>query len=447
MRRRLKSLSLTARMLLISLVTSALILLFAGLSIGSVLEHFVAHGLDQFLDTQIGSLDRAVAANGNLDATRVVELPAFAGREPGWTWQVASPAGRWSSGSSPVVEIWSHDHHPHRQAIWTGVGVDAAGDRLHVRQTIRRLPAGTLTISATAPEQLVEQPLRQVEGTLLLSLALLACALAVATWAQLRLGLRPVLDLKRAVARVRSGMATTIPADQPAELRPLADEVNALVKQNHAGLEHARAHVANLAHGLKTPLATLSLKLSGEGASSDALALVAELDARIAHHLRRARTAAPSAGTRARTDVAEVIGDLTSALQQIHSDRKLSVNTMIEPQLCVAVERHDLEELLGNLLDNACRHARAVVVVNANGERGSVYIRICDDGPGMADEEISRAMQAGVRLDETEPGYGFGLSIAVELTQLYGGTLALERSTSLGGLEVAISLPRSARPA
>ncbi|WP_157216934.1 sensor histidine kinase [Flavisphingomonas formosensis] len=436
-------LSLHARLFLVAALTSLAALAFATFAIGHVLERFVVRGLDQILDAQIHVIDRAVRPDGTIDRARLVTMPGFDRPQSGWIWRVRDPAGEWTSGADLAVEAIRPGHRPWRDAdaIQPAEGRTADGQPVHLRRLERPLAGGVLEIVASAPRDLVDRPLREAQGTLLLSLVLLGMALAAASWIQLRFGLKPVRALRDAVARVRSGSAAQLPADQPQELRPLAEEVNALIAQNQAGLEHARRHVANLAHGLKTPLATLALRLQREPVSEQTRALVAELDARIAHHLRRARAAAPSAGQRSSTAVAEVAEDLAQALRHIHAGRSVLLDERVDSACQVAVERQDLEELLGNLLDNGWRHAAGRLRLTAQVDGAMVRISVEDDGPGLSDADVARARQSGVRLDESDVGYGFGLTITQELAELYGGGLALGRSRELGGLAALLTLP------
>jgi signal transduction histidine kinase len=300
----------------------------------------------------------------------------------------------------------------------------------------------TVTITAAGPRHIAERPLRQAVVPLLTSLLLLGLALGLSTWAQLRVGLKPLRKLRDDIARIRTGEADHLSGDQPKELRPLADEVNALIDQNAAGLSHARAHVANMAHGLKTPLTTLALRLEREQASDDSRALVTQLDKRIAHHLRRARTASAGAGERARSALEPVLSDLFLALGQVYLDRGLTFGRQLDDGLMVAVDREDLDELLGNLLDNGCRHARTKIDVRARATGQQVAISIEDDGPGIGQDQLAAALSPGTRLDEAGTGYGFGLAIVRELAELYGGSLQLGRSVALGGLMVSLTLPR-----
>ncbi|HEX8642953.1 MAG TPA: HAMP domain-containing sensor histidine kinase [Allosphingosinicella sp.] len=429
-------LSLHARLLIVAALTGLAALAFAFFAIGHVLEGFVLRALDDKLDTQAAVLARAVEPDGRLDPTRVVELPDF--ETPGWGWRVRSAAGEWSGGSG----VAGHQTPPMQgRGLRGGKGRGRDGRALYVRRLDIETATGPAEIVTAAPRRIIDSPLRAAMMPMLVSLGLLALGLAVATLIQLRYGLRPVRTLRDAVARVRKGDAQVLPVDQPIELRPLAEEVNALIAQNEAGLQHARRHVANLAHGLKTPLATLSLKLARDGSSAEARALVGELDQRIAHHLRRARAGAVASGQRARTNVREVVADLVDAVSRVHAGRQIEFEVSVDSDLVLAVDRQDLDEMLGNLFDNAARHARRCVRITAAVEEAMVRLVVDDDGAGMGEKDVVLAMTPGARLDESGVGYGFGLGIVRELAELYGGALWLLRS-KLGGLSAQILLPR-----
>ncbi|WP_420132220.1 ATP-binding protein, partial [Rhodopseudomonas sp.] len=266
-------------------------------------------------------------------------------------------------------------------------------------------------------------------------------ALITAMLLQVRLGLRPLERLRRAIADVRGGVRERVPEDQPGELQPLADELNALLSENAANLERARRHVSNLAHGLKTPLATLSVALRKEApGAEDVQSLVLLMDRRIRHHLGRARAAALGGPVRARTLLAPRVADLALVLAKVNADKPIDVVQIIAPTVAVACEQQDVDEMLGNVLENAFVWCRTKVTVRATAEGRSVVLTIEDDGPGLSAEQMANAVRAGHRLDESAPGFGFGLSITRELAELYAGALMLRRS-ELGGLCVEMRLP------
>ncbi|RST31823.1 sensor histidine kinase [Sphingomonas ginkgonis] len=441
--------SLSGRLLAVSALTSIAALAFAAFSIGSVLERFVIRGLDQQLDAEVAMLTRAVRPDGVLDQRLIVNLPAFEAGRRGWGWRVEGTRGRWSGGD-PIVErpppepdrfeppdMDMADREPR-----PGDGIASSGERVHVRQLSVPTGAGPVIVTAGGPRRVAMAPMREAMVPLLASLALLGGALALATAAQLRFGLRPLRRLRGAVADVRMGRARHVPTNQPDELAPLATELNSLLDQNAAQLDHARRHVSNLAHGLKTPLAALALRLAEGGRDPDGslAAMVADIDGRVRHHLGRARAAAPGGGQRASTRLAAAVDDLVGAMRGIHAGRAVDAAISVAPELAVLVDPQDLDELLGNLLDNAWRHARSRVSVTACRKEGEVEIIVADDGPGLSPDEIALALMPGRRLDERGGGHGFGLPIAQELAELNGGQLTLSRAES-GGLQAGLLLP------
>ncbi len=241
-------------------------------------------------------------------------------------------------------------------------------------------------------------------------LAVLGLVLAAAGVAQVRLGLRPLDRLRQELEAVRAGRRERVPDSQPVEVRPLAAEINALLDQNAAQLAQARTHVANLAHGLKTPLATLSLALSEPGRDPDGRLsqLAAHLDRSVRHHLRRARSAALTGATRLRTELAGPVTDLAGALERLHAEKGVRVTCAVPPGLAAACDPQDLDEMLGNLVDNACTWCTRAVRVSAEGSGGEVVVAIEDDGPGLGQAALAAVAQRGRRLDETVPGHGFG---------------------------------------
>ncbi|HEX8446601.1 MAG TPA: HAMP domain-containing sensor histidine kinase [Sphingomonas sp.] len=449
--------SLVGRLLAISALSTLAALLFAAFAIGHVLERFVMSGLDQRLDAQVAVLARAVGPDGRVDRARMIDLPPFGVAGSGWIWRIDGPAGAVrSSGGSLMIPRRDRpppppeEHaHPHEHRRGEGPDMDVGDIRdtpwraLHYRRTTIVTTAGPVTITAAGPRAVAERPLRAAMTPLLISLATLGIALALATWVQVRLGLQPLRRLAASVAAVRAGDARTVPDDQPAELMAVAAELNALIEQNAAGLEHARRHVANLAHGLKTPLAALTVRLAEPDHDPDGglRALVDRIDRQVRHHLGRARASAPGSGVRVRTPLNRAIGDLTMVLRRVHADRVLDVRIAVPDGMAVAVDPQDLDEMVGNLLDNGWRHARGAVRIEAARDGAAVHIRIDDDGPGLSEAAAIEALVPGRRLDERGDGHGFGLSITRALAELNGGRLILENAPELKGLRAILILP------
>ncbi|MBY0568999.1 MAG: sensor histidine kinase [Hyphomonadaceae bacterium] len=280
------------------------------------------------------------------------------------------------------------------------------------------------------------------------------CALMVAAVAllQVRIGLEPLHQLQRDIASVRRGDSDRLGSEYPAELQPVAQELNALVDHNREVVERARRHVGNLAHALKTPIAVLK-NAAADGRSDEVLKQsVDEMEAFVERQLRRARVAARAearAGAQAptiayRTQVLQNLEDLVFMMEQKYDHQKaVDISIEAEGDVTFRGEREDLLEMVANLIDNACKYGRSQVIVRLLPpfeSNGLMEIVVEDDGPGLSDEELAKAMARGARLDEAAPGQGLGLSILMETVELYAGELLFERG-ELGGLKARLRLP------
>lgn len=444
--------SIRGRMILISGAAILAALLLAGWGLAGALEGIVTRGLDQRLDSEIAVLASAVDKQGTVDRDRIAQRRGLLEPEPGWRWRIAGPDGVIGSGDFPPLAA------PHPPGPMEGhpppgpppgpapvepphpaEGRTEQGVRVHARQVVIPSSRGAVTITAAAPRAVVARPIRAALVPLLAMLAGLGVLLAAASLIQLRLGLRPLRRLREQVAAIRTGERARVDEDQPAELQPLAAELNALTADSERALAAARASAANLAHALKTPVATLALDLAGDPPRA---AQVARIDETIRHHLARARV---QLGTsRAATALRPAMDDLAHAIARIHADRGIRIASDTPDDLMVAMDAQDLDEVAGNLVDNAARHARSQVTIAALAEGRQIRLSVTDDGPGIPEADRLRATQAGARLDERGDGHGFGLAIARELAELHGGTLMLDEAPG-GGLCATVLLPRAAR--
>jgi signal transduction histidine kinase len=453
----LRDASLGRRLLVGAAVLIAGALVVAAIVIGFILHRFVQGQIDQRLDTEIVFLASMLRADAGeaLSLAGSADGPPFDRPGRGWYWQVSGPhnvlGSRSLNGAAldvpqlplpPPPPPTNRDGPPagERPRPADGPGPDAVP--LHFRIKPLSINGTPATIVVSAPRDAVIGPWREAMTTLGLSLAALGLALVLAIVLQIRLGLRPLERLRRDLADVRTGRSERVPAEQPSEIRPLVSELNALLEQNAANLERARRHVANLAHGLKTPLATLAVALSTRsGDSSELGELVDVMDRRIRHHLGRARAAALSGPVRAQTLVAPRLEALGNVLSKVHASRGIVLTHDVPPDLAIACEQQDFDEIAGNLLENAFKWARHSVDVSTRVvDDRTLTLAIDDDGPGLRPEEIPQVLQPGQRLDESAPGFGFGLSITRELVELYGGRLELARAPQ-GGLRVSLRLP------
>lgn len=431
---------------MLSGVAALAALMIAGWAMAGVLSHLVTEGLDQRLDAQLAMMATAVRPDGSIDRGLIDRRLSVMRLGANWRWRIVGPTGTIGSADFPALDPGPprppHPPHPRfdgngpapddaRQAPEAYEGQDSSG-RVHARQAMISTDKGPVMLAAAAPSDVIARPIRAALIPLLTVIAILAAIFTLAALIQLRLGLRPVLALRDQVGDIRRGARESVDEDQPAELRPLAVELNALAAESAAALTSARASAANLAHALKTPVATLALTVED---IPQAVAQVTRMEAVIRRHLARARTVAVA--RRVSTVMAPVIADVVQVIEMLKPAIALRVD--VPDRLTVSLDAHDLAEILGNLLDNAARHARSIVSVTArpNGDRVSLSIE--DDGPGIPLAKRESAMQPGIRLDEAPTGDGFGLAIVRDLVALHGGTLELLESKT-GGLLVRMSM-------
>jgi signal transduction histidine kinase len=276
-------------------------------------------------------------------------------------------------------------------------------------------------------------------------LALGGAALVTAGLSVIRRGLSPVAMLRERLGDVRQGRSSRIEGEYPDEVAPLVDDLNGLLADRERRVARAAARAGDLAHGLKTPLAILAQEIArAEAAGQHDLAgsirqQVSRMQRQIDSHLAQARATAGVSAT-ARTNVADAVAGLVRTMERLYADRALSMQASVPSDCVVRVPLEDLEEMIGNLLDNACKWTRSRVAISAVGNSGRVVIAVEDDGAGLSAAMRGQMLQRGVRADEASPGSGFGLAIVRDLAEAYGGAIALEPS-SLGGVSARLTLP------
>ena len=276
-----------------------------------------------------------------------------------------------------------------------------------------------------------------------------AIGLLVAGLTQVRIGLAPFAQLRSRLAAVRQGLSRRVEGSYPSEVQPLVDDLNALLEDRERSVARAQTKAGDLAHGLKTPLAVLAQEAerAGTGEGSELATTVAQqvdrMRRQVDYHLAHARAAASGARLGARCSVEESVEGLVRTLRRLHAERGLVIETEVPVGLAVRVQREDLDEMLGNLLDNACKWTRSRVRLAASAEaagESEALISVDDDGPGLDPSLQDSVLQRGVRADEASPGSGLGLAIVRDLAELYGGAIAIDRSPE-GGLRACLRLP------
>ena len=288
----------------------------------------------------------------------------------------------------------------------------------------------------------VERQTAEFNTTLFWSFLLLGLGLIGAILVQVKIGLLPLRRVSLALAKIRNGEARRLDGQFPTEIAPLAGELNSLIQHSEEVVGRARTHVSNLAHFLKTPLSVLAAEADAQpGPLADSVKKqVFSMRRQVDHYLSRARAAGSLDVLGNRTQVSAVLDDLARVIGRIHAARGIVMDAECDESFYFRGERQDLEEMLGNLMDNAGKWAKSRVRVRCEKAEGRLKFRVEDDGPGLSAEQRTRVGERGERLDESVPGSGLGLAIVRDISRLYGGFFALDAS-SLGGVMACLELP------
>ncbi len=415
---------------------------------------FDAH-VERIFERRLAVLLETLVAVAEVDRTgpglvlrRQAGEPRFAQPYSGWYWQITAADGTeirsyslWdqrlaaAEGPPPEAPRLSIIEGPDRARVWA------------IERAIRMPGAeGRYRFMVAADAAELEIQTGPFNRTLAWALFVLWFGLLIGIAAQIVIALRPLGRLRRGLRDVSAGRGERLVGRFPAEVEPLVAELNAHFDQIRQVVERARGHVGNLAHALKTPLSVLANEASGDD-GVPAETVRSQTDAmrrRVDHYLVRARTAATAGLITARAPLAEVIEDLRRTLVRIHAGRDLAIEVESPAGLEFRGDRQDLEEMIGNLMDNACKWAGHRVRIGAVAHGNTVSVTVEDDGPGMPPAGRGEALGRGKRLDEAVDGSGLGLAIVDEIAGLYGGTLALEDS-AMGGLRAVLVLPAAAR--
>jgi len=274
-----------------------------------------------------------------------------------------------------------------------------------------------------------------------------AIVMSAGVW-QIRRSLKAMALLHTRLTAVHRGEQREVGGDYPSEVQPLVDDLNALLAERDQRVERALAKAGDLAHGLKTPLAVLARDAERVAAAGDhelAASMAAQVERmrrQIDYHLAHARAAAAGTGPGTRSLVASSVDGLIRTLERLHAERAITLRSAVAPGHAVRCPRQDLDEMLGNLLDNACKWGRSRVEVESDAAGSSIVITVDDDGPGIDPAMAAQVIERGVRADEQMEGTGLGLAIVRDLAEVYGGSIELSRSP-LGGVRARLQLPTS----
>ncbi|MCW2307881.1 ATP-binding protein [Rhodobium gokarnense] len=374
----------------------------------------------------------------------------------GWYWQVGSDNATglaMTSGSllGDALALPSRfGAEPDDTRTWRGYVPGPNDEELRVIEREISFPErGTFRIAVAGNADEVRADVASFRSTVALTLAVMGFGIIVAVIFQVQVGLRPLQRMSNALYAIRTGAADRLHGDFPAEIEPLAEELNALIDSNREVVERARTHVGNLAHALKTPLSVVVNEARREDTpfARKVREQAEQMGVQITRHLERARIAAQRRVIGAVTDVGPVTERLVRAMRRIHEEKTVTLRIDAGKPPAFRGEQQDFEEMLGNLVDNACKWAASEVTVTIAAaarrpgvDRDMMLIHVDDDGPGLTPSEREEAIKRGRRLDETVPGSGLGLSIVTELARLYGGEIRLDAAPA-GGLRATLSLP------
>ncbi len=452
--------SLAFRLFLWATGWTVVILIVTGIVLSTLYRNAVERAFDRRLDVYLRTLVADVASpeEGNDKFPQSIGEPLFDLPLSGWYWQVArldsakpevhSSRSLWDSNFPRLPDNGqsSASSGGYRQGY--AQGPEEVRLRLAER-TIDLGDDGRYLISVAGDASEIDNEMRSFDRVIGATFGALAIALLLTTALQVRFGLSPLKRISESLAAIRSGRAERLQGVFPVEIAPLARETNALIDANREIVERARTHVGNLAHALKTPLSVLVNEAAARADDPLAQKVREQTDImrdQVARQLERARLAARSTVVGALIDVSPVVTALARTMEKLHRDRDIAIAVDVPEQARFSGEQHDLEEMIGNLVDNACKWAQSRVAVEVVADRfegdGKPRVRIIvdDDGPGLSPSEREQVALRGRRLDESKPGSGLGLSIVVELAGLYGGVLTLG-TAPIGGLRAELALP------
>jgi signal transduction histidine kinase len=468
--------SLALRLFIWAAGWTLIILIVTGIALSTLYRHAVERAFDRRLDVYLRTLVADVAspeeAGGGDKFPQSIGEPLFELPLSGWYWQVTrldtktpqvrSSRSLWDAALPHLDSGSSAGDTEYRQGY--APGPEGQNLRL-VERNIDLGDEGKYLIEVAGDASEIDDETRSFNHVIGATFAALTLALLLTTALQVRFGLAPLTRISQRLAAIRSGRAERLEGRFPVEIAPLARETNALIDANREIVERARMHVGNLAHALKTPLSVIVNEAAARG--EDPLAQKVREQAEImrdqvSRQLERARLAARLTVVGTLTDVPPVVTALARTMEKLYRDREIAIAVDVPEHAFFRGEQQDLEEMIGNLVDNSCKWAQSRVAIEVIADRGvdaadsgqhaaksgatedgdkpRVRIIVDDDGPGLSPVEREQAALRGQRLDETKPGSGLGLSIVVELANLYSGALTLG-TAPIGGLRAELALP------
>ncbi|SFK35546.1 Signal transduction histidine kinase [Sphingomonas sp. NFR04] len=437
--------SVSRRMLLVATAWILLLLVGGGYALDRVLTSAITRNFDDQLDYLVSSMivSAELGSNGEVVLNRELADQRFLEPNSGAYWQISG------QGFEPFYSrsLWDRrlkvdQVHNDREMHFYDSN-QFPDQKLRIAERDLKLPGSPVRwrFQVAESRDVLDAQIATVRRTLVRSFALLGLGLVAMAALQTWYGLRPLRKVRREIASLRAGRTQRVGGPMPAEVGPMVDELNALVEHNDRQAEEARRHAGNLAHALKTPLSVImNAAAAGQEDLPDTVIREARTMRRqIDHHLARARAVGRRGSAHSRAEVWPSIEAVERAVARLYPNVRIDVDGVKDA--VAHIERQDLDEILGNLVENAAKYGGGSVFVTARLESGFVEILVEDDGMGIPEADRIRIFDRGVRLDTGKPGTGLGMAIVRDVAEIYGGTVSLEESEDLGGLLVRLRLP------
>ncbi len=437
--------SLTRRMIVVAAFWITALLLMGGFALDRVLSASIVQNFDDQLKYVLNAMIAAseIGPDGEVRFNRPPADQRFIEPYSGVYFQVSGQG----ADTFPSRSLWDRrlqvqDRHQDVN-VHTYDSDEFDGEPLRISERDVILPGSKVRwrFQVAQSREMIDTQIKQLRSTLFWSFFALGIGLLILAALQTFYGLWPLRRVRQDVAAIRSGAKTRITEDFPNEVRPLTDEINQLLAHSEEQAEEARRHAGNLAHALKTPLtvitnaATANAPDLAETVCREAIVMRRQVD----HHLARARAIGRRASAHARATVWESLESVQRAVDRLYE--KVTVDIAGDKKAQVRVERQDLDEMLGNLVENAAKYGGGRVFVTVEPQDGMIDILVEDDGKGIPQQQREAIFQRGARLDTDKPGTGLGLAIVRDVAEIYGGKITLEESEDLGGLLARLSLP------
>ncbi|HET7816277.1 MAG TPA: ATP-binding protein [Sphingomicrobium sp.] len=432
-------------MIVVAALWIGALLLIGGFALDRVLTASIVRNFDDQLEYVLNSMIAAseIGPDGEVRFNRPPADQRFIEPYSGVYFQVSGQG----ADTFPSRSLWDRrlrvaDRHQDI-AVHVYDSNEFAGEPLRIVERDVILPGSEVRwrFQVAQSREMINAQMRQLRSTLFWSFLALGVGLLILAALQTVYGLWPLRQVRREVALIRSGAKTRITEEFPIEIRPLTEEINQLLAHSEEQAEEARRHAGNLAHALKTPLTVITNAATAEAPDlADTVCREATVMRRqVDHHLARARAIGRRASAQARATVWDSVEAVQRAVDRLYEN--VTVDIAGDRAAQVRVERQDLDEMIGNLVENAAKYGGGRVFVTVEPRDGSVDILVEDDGAGIPEREREAIFQRGARLDTDKPGTGLGLAIVRDVAEIYGGQVTLEESEDLGGLLARLRLP------